>query len=130
MTENLQSKLVEILANIQDAASKSGDFVLSQLPDVVQQYLLYGRVVSILWFVLWLTLSTLTTFIAFRFGYLSKTVNSWGDWTAQRTTLAFGGSILALFFIAASVVAADSLLLVWLAPKVWLLQEFAKLVKQ
>ncbi len=43
MDKELQSKLVEILGSIQTAAGKAGDFALSQLPDIAQSYVTYGR---------------------------------------------------------------------------------------
>lgn len=43
MKDALQLKMVEILTAIQSAVGKSADFALEQLPDIAQQYVLYGR---------------------------------------------------------------------------------------
>jgi hypothetical protein len=43
MKEELQGKLVEILTSIQTATGKASDFAMSQLPDVAQSYVGYGR---------------------------------------------------------------------------------------
>ena len=44
MKDELQLKLTEILTAIQVGVSKTADFTLEQLPDIAQQYLLYGKV--------------------------------------------------------------------------------------
>ena len=129
MKDELQLKMVEILTAIQVGVGKSADFALEQLPDIAQQYVLYGRVwstVSMLW---WLAMLAAFAWVALRFGFLSKKVDGCGDWTAARAAAA-------LFGTAATVITSyifpwelRSAMLVWLAPKVWLLKEVAGLVQ-
>ena len=44
MNSELQTQLASILAAIQRATSASADFALTHLPDIAQQYVMYGRV--------------------------------------------------------------------------------------
>ena len=128
MKDELQLKLVEVLTAIQVGVGKSADFALEQLPDIAQQYVLYGRVwstVSVLW---WLAMLAAFAWVALRFGYLSKKVDRWGDWTDARVAAALAGtaatgtsSFLLLWEL-------RSAMLVWFAPKVWLLKEVAGLL--
>lgn len=44
MNGQLQAKMVEILTTIQRGTETAGTFAMEQLPDIAQQYVLYGRV--------------------------------------------------------------------------------------
>ena len=129
MKDELQLKLVEILTAIQVGVGKSADFALEQLPDIAQQYVLYGRAwhtASVLW---WLAILASSVWVALRFGFLSKEVNSWGKWSDGRVAAAMSGtgatgvsSFILLWEL-------RSAMLVWFAPKVWLLKEVAGLLQ-
>ena len=129
MKDALQLKMVEILTAIQSAVGKSADFALEQLPDIAQQYVLYGRVwhtASVLW---WLAILVSSAWVALKFGYLSKRVNGWGDWTEGRGAAAVFGTTTAVITSYIFLWELRSAMLVWFAPKVWLLQEIMKLLK-
>jgi len=131
MSEQLQNKLVEVISQIQQAVSQSSSFVLEQLPDIVQQYVLWGRV------------STALTSLCLLFGvylcyYFSNKV--WKK--PMMATNTFSGEeyiseacwLLRWMFPAAaigfSIRFVETLdLMVWLAPKVWLIKELAALIK-
>ena len=44
MKNELEPKLVEVIGQLQGAVMKASDFAIQQLPDVVQSYILYGRI--------------------------------------------------------------------------------------
>lgn len=121
MKDDLQNKLVEILSAIQTTAGKAGDFALTQLPDVAQSYVTYGRAVSSLGvaigFLLWITSA-----ICLRRSVLTDDEEFAKAWFVSLVFTAIAGGM----FIAIN---ANSALLVWLAPKVWLLKEIANLLK-
>ncbi len=117
MEKELQGKLVEILSSIQAATGKASDFAMEQLPDIAQSYVVYGRVYA-------------TACIAF--GALSFIAMLWagnrfsrssegGSWIAA----AFGSMVPLMIFLTTF----SEMLMVWFAPKVWLLKELAQLVK-
>lgn len=128
MKDELQLKLVEILTAIQVGVDKGADFALEHLPDIAQQYVLYGRVwstVSVLW---WLTMLAAFAWVALRLGFLSKKVDRWGNWSNTRIAAALAGS--AATGISSFILQWElrSAMLVWFAPKVWLLKEVAGLL--
>lgn len=129
MNEQLQEKLVEILNGIQEAARATGDFAMEQLPDIAAQYVLYGRISSTTGVLIALIGFCASLFVALRFGFFSKKAYEGGDWTDEGFFSAVIGGSLAMGFFVLFVCAAQSALLVWLAPKVWLLKEIAGLLK-
>ncbi|HQN47681.1 MAG TPA: hypothetical protein PK034_11615 [Rugosibacter sp.] len=132
MNEQLQAKLVEILANIQAATKKAGDFAMEQLPDIAVQYVLYGRVKTAA-VTTFLLLVSAAFFATFRWAY----TNPWNasnysfEKDAKRSESNYLVMVLACvlgsLFAIIGVLSFDWL--VWLAPKVWLLKELAGLVR-
>lgn len=132
MKEELQSKLVEILSSIQAAAGKAGDFAMAQLPDIAQSYVVYGRVrtlvesglmllvgITLLSFALWAYLKPWNSST-----YSCDAGNKRSDSNIASMIFSGGGGFI---FSVAAFAAFDWL--VWLAPKVWLLQQLAHMVR-
>jgi hypothetical protein len=118
MKEELQGKLVEILTSIQTAAGKASDFAMAELPDIAVQYIAYGRAYETAWMVL-----TLLAFAAGA-GLLAWLIMKKDD----------PEPVVWMFFadvgLAALVLWQVKLtMLAWLAPKVWLLKEVARMLK-
>jgi hypothetical protein len=128
MKEELQGKLVEILTSIQTAAGKASDFAMEQLPDIAQQYVAFGRAYHTFWIVA-------MTAVLIVIGWV--TVKAYR--LAARPEGAFDGMPAPLAFIIGGmasllplIVLADSLqpgMMVWFAPKVWLLKEIATMLR-
>jgi len=122
MNEQLQSKLVEILSSMQEAAKATGDFAMAQLPEIAQMFVLYGRVSTILFAIMGLALCVAGLWL-FRLARRSDTMS--GD--------EMGGVIggFLCMFLGAPIFGLNlsHALLVWFAPKVWLLKEIAGLLK-
>lgn len=136
MKDELQLKLVEILTSIQTTAGKAGDFAMGQLPDIAQSYIVYGRVKETLALATAFTLAILCAWIAVKYGYGNKEAvvkrpESYfdGDWLECRVAAAIFGTAGAVLFLSGGMLSVGSALLVWFAPKVWLLKELATLVK-
>lgn len=147
MKEELQSKLVEILGSIQTAAGKAGDFALAQLPDIAQSYVAYGRAYT----TIWAFASVIIFFSGFYFIRLTNRKVAEGDAKFEqakakaeaesRYTYAHReqyfewddiGPLPYLPFVVGVLVFGlnlSQLLLVWFAPKVWLLKEIAWMVR-
>jgi ABC-type Fe3+-siderophore transport system permease subunit len=127
MEKELQLKLVEILTAIQAATGKAADFTMAQLPDIAQSYVAYGRARAVLWFVV----AALCAYAFCRLViYMRNEIRDNGD---DNFSFLMGAGIGAFFsgaigFITFVANASDSVL-VWFAPKVWLLKELAQLVK-
>ncbi len=119
MNEQLQAKLVEILAGIQASTKTAGDFAMEQLPDIAQQYVMYGRAIHTFG-MLYAPLVAVTLFF-----YRRQIGHALGEYAWPVAVLMAGGvsSVIALL------INTGPFFLVWFAPKVWLLKELASLIK-
>lgn len=132
MKEELQDQLAQILASMQAAASRAGDFAMAQLPDIAQQYVVYGRVKSVALTILVVLFATALGSLS-RWAYFHPWNSSPYSWDkgakrseSNQAMIAIPGAFaVALVFLA--LISFDWL--VWVAPKVWLLKEIAGLVK-
>jgi hypothetical protein len=132
MNEQLQSQLANILGMIADGVQATGDFAKEQLPDVVQQFILYGRISSTVWMLATIAAACGSLYVALKFGYLNKGAvygkgdyYSPGTWHTNREVAAVIGTIASLIFIPVAILRIQLAALVWFAPKVWLIKELA-----
>lgn len=123
MKEELQGKLVEILTGIQAAVGKASDFALDQLPDIAMQYVLWGRASESVYMFIFIAVF-ISCIFSVRWAF--KHQNDFEDVHGFAMIYGLGGSIVSLILILANL---SSLLLVWVAPKVWLIKEIARIVK-
>jgi hypothetical protein len=128
MKEELQSKLVEILTAMQTAAGQAKDFALDQLPDIAQSYIVYGRVTSTLLLLMSMTVCGTAIYLVYR-AFTSKEVDRSGDWVVPRVVTAMLGACAAVISGFISAFGIGPTMLVWFAPKVWLLKEIAGLIR-
>ena len=124
MMPELQSKLVEILSQIQTAVAATTNFALEQLPDVVMQFILYSRVVETVYFVAPLILIVIAMKIGFYFAHINKHRDLFDRWFMMGT-MATPIVLCLLVFLSR----VDSFVMVWLAPKVYLLAKLAELIR-
>ena len=125
MNNEMQDKLVEILSSIQTATGKAADFAIEQLPDVAQSYVMYGRI-SITF---WLIASLAAIFGSWKLIRFSRKLLDEDAWSAGGTYgVVFGVAGMFIFPIMA-VANLNAAILVWVAPKVWLLKEIAGMLK-
>ena len=110
------------------------DAATQQVIDLAMQYVIYGRIYNtvtfilacgFLWFTLWLALSK---------GFLDKDsvvkhgYNS-GEWEFSRVCCAIAGVFLSIFSVACFLGSIKDVILVWAAPKIWLIVQLAELAK-
>ena len=117
MKEELQEKLVEILTSIQNATGKAADFAVAELPDVAQQYLIFGRIYESFFMAAFVILFVVCAFLS---------IKVYKDFDKE---LVIAPVIFSAFFLFLSLSQIKETLLVWVAPKVWLITELAKLIK-
>ena len=123
MNDQLQTQLANILASISTGIQATGSFVLEQLPDVAQQALVYGRITNTIGLVVALILLVVT--ISYIRWIRRLTYNDYGPRDVP-IILAMMGALITTIALGAAVPAT---VLVWFAPKLWLLQQFSQLVK-
>jgi hypothetical protein len=129
MNEELQSKLAEVLGGIADGVAQAKDFTVEQLPDVAHQYIMFGMmwetaalVASAIAFALsvWLTVWAVKTMMDDETNYQQEYVASMGGVLGGVGVFVFGIILFAKL---------HKFLLVWFAPKLYLLQGIAGLLK-
>ena len=114
----LDDKIVEILTSIQSALSATGDYASKQLPDIANQYIAYNRVSLTLGFVICIVfiISVVT------FAYKNREHFDYDD----DATIIFGVfCLLPTFWL---FVYFNNLIMVWFAPKVYLVYEIKNLL--
>lgn len=132
MKDELQLKLVEIISAIHHAVSKTGEFVAEQLPDIAQQYVVYGRVISAVGFIALLCLSAACFSLAW-WAYHNPWFDRWGssyhkpERSESNIAVIIFGAIIGTLSIMVSFLSFNYM--VWVAPKVWLIKELASLIK-
>ena len=132
MKEELQLKLVEVIDAIQTTASKAGEFALTQLPQIAQEYVIYGRVKTAVLTLLLLLLGGILLCAAV-WAYKNPWNNS--PYSTDRGQLRSDsnyvviwlGTAFGTLFIVIAILSFDYL--VWFAPKVWLIKELANLIR-
>ena len=124
MNEQLQNALAEIITSALENAEAAKGFVLAELPDVVQQVLAWHFAVSLIWFVLGaVTLAFLAwAWISPRGAYRRCVGDEFGEIFVVAGTLA--GLMVGLLGVL-----NITWLQIWLAPKVYLIEYAASLVK-
>jgi hypothetical protein len=131
MNEQLQQALAEIIVSAMETAEAAKEFVLEELPDVVQQLLAWKMMESLIYFVVGLL------FLGCVGTYWAVVLKNWGRWvTAHGNTgdrafnLAFFGGLASIPFLLAF---GHFINLHWLqimvAPKVYLIEYVAELTK-
>lgn len=125
MKEEMQDKLVEIMTSIQAAVGKAADFAVEQLPDIAQSYIMYGIAWNTAALIILAALSALSCVMIYR-GVLAFKRD---EYSYSGTVLVLLGGFGAATFGGLFVAQLQTTLLVWFAPKVWLIKELATLIK-
>jgi hypothetical protein len=132
MNDELQGKLVEVLTGISEGVSQAKDFAVDQLPDVAQQYIMFGMVWETVAFVS-LFFGSLVFAYGFKFGVNWKKKLKEEEGIYSDDIGPFMVMLLsAISFLLSALLSLDQLkavLMVWFAPKLYLLQGIAELIK-
>lgn len=138
-TENLtpiQSELLSradsILNSIGSAVGKATDFAATQIPDIAMQYVGYGRAHES--FLMFLGFTFLITGLYLLIALVSMNVYKWpndrlGEWDARRGVACIIGAVSAVVGFVVVLTNIGTFMMVWFAPKIWLIIEMAKLIK-
>lgn len=122
MSDQIENKLVEAITDITANLAQAKSFVLSELPDVLQQYLLFNTIKSYGY-----TLLGLILIIACIYEFTKQLKKP--NWSEANVTIVILSIIFTIiggimFFI--NLVEAVQLLI---APKVWLLENLSYILK-
>ena len=122
MNELVQAQAGEILKQISTAIQTTGDFATKELPDIAQQYIVYGRFSGIM---------AVTIGVAFMIACIVVAIGIW-RYSVKIKDYEFNFILIlvgVLLFFAAAITSANAqkLLLNIFAPKVWLILEIKNL---
>jgi hypothetical protein len=120
---NLETKLVEILGAIADGVAQAKDFAVEQLPDIAQQYILLGRAWETITFSISIAAVVGLIYVTVKIPK-SRIIENDAKWALEILTA--GAAFFALLI---AIHKLKDFLLVWFAPKLYLIQGLAQLVK-
>lgn len=137
IAQELLKRADVIGAWLSGAVTKTADFATAQAIDIAMQYVMYGRILYT-----FLILTSLISLIFSTWYFFVKGVNNTkavvndpgryrdGYWLAERIIATFGGGWLVATSFIVCAVNVKEFLMVWAAPKVWLMIQLAELAKQ
>jgi hypothetical protein len=125
MQEQLLQRADAIFSSISNTVAKATDFAGEQIPDIALQYVMFGRAY---------TTAIVLGSIAFIIGYMiflykNRTVINDDSTTGLLFITTIFGAIGSLVASMMALFNFKEFVLVWAAPKIWLITEIVKLVK-
>lgn len=117
MNEKFQEYLMSIL-------EKTGEFLGEELPEVAEQILLFNLSISIFYLAVGVCLSCLSAYHIIKFSKIEGDSDE-----GEFVKMLLGGVICGLFGFVLIIFNISTVLKIWLAPKLYLLEYAAALVK-
>ena len=136
LQQELLTRADTIFLSIGDVVGKASTFAAEQIPDIALQYVAYGRVISTMTVVVGLTLLIIGLWLIIRVA-VQDCYKSNGEyenrrdmWSEVRTGAMLVGVMLAVVGFLVSAINMAKFVMVWFAPKIWLMIEIVHLVKR
>ena len=126
MDQQLQLALIQILNGAVDAAQAGVSFLQAEVPDVVQQLLTYKLVASVVGAVVAVAVIAVAVLSVPAAGRLERRRREWDGIQCFAMAVAAIAIVVAAVFLAGAVFDA---LEIWLAPKLYLIEYAADIVK-
>jgi hypothetical protein len=140
MQAELLGRADAIFASVGSAVSKATDFaveggkaVAQEIPEIAFQYVAFGRAYNTGLILLGLAFFIGFFMIAYRYGFknVQNAENDFADqWAGQRIFAVATGLLGMTVGFIITMAHLKEFLLVWFAPKVWLIMELVQLIKQ
>ena len=127
MSKEIEQKLMEqasnILEAITNAVGQAKELAIEQLPDIAYQYILYNRAYYSIIFIVFTIILAISTILIYKKEQKCSIWDSGYYW--------FLGSIITIVpSIIALMLNFKQLLLVWLAPNIFLIEQLVNLIKK
>jgi hypothetical protein len=119
----LDEKIVEILSSLQSAVSATGDYASKQLPDIATQYIAYSRVSLTLGYVICITL--IISVVVFGYKNRESIDPSNEDVMLFFSVFCLAPAVLSFLW---ALFNFNNLIMIWFAPKVYLVYEIKNLL--
>lgn len=128
MDPDLQKQLAEMLAKLTDATQNTATWAGSQIPPLVQEKLTFGRVWETAAFLMCvLSMAVCVWFV--RWCWHQEEADRYSDNPAYVIGVALGGIATIVFFII-SVAQLENVFMVWLAPRLYIVEWLRSMVTQ
>jgi heme/copper-type cytochrome/quinol oxidase subunit 2 len=124
----MDNELNNALQQLIDSAIQAKEFILSQLPDVIQQLLLYTMIWDIAVIIGYFVYMALC-FACFRYFHKRSDFGFTEGEALLSVVLSVFGTIVTVCYTVAVLQTIRELFLVWLAPKIFLIEYASHLVK-
>lgn len=122
MQEQLLQRADSIFTSISAGVAKAGEFASEQIPDIAMQYVAFGRAYN--------TTAVLGSLILIViYGFVLRKLYRTGNMEIFFPVAILGGFATGSITIPIFLSHIKSFLLVWYAPKIWLITEIVSLVK-
>lgn len=127
----LLSRADSIFDSIGKSVEKASTFASEQIPDIAMQYVAFGRASSSVFLAICFLMFIVGSWLLIRVAVMNsrKYPESWAL-DDRRVGAALAGAPLMIVSFIAMIISLNSFLMVWFAPKVWLINELAHLVKK
>lgn len=122
MQEQVLQRADSIFASISAGVAKAGEFASEQIPDIAMQYVMFGRAYNTT-----AVLGSLLLIAIYLFA-VRKAYKTGKDEILFPVGM-LGGFVTTITAIPIFLTHIKSFLLVWFAPKIWLITEIVSLVK-
>lgn len=131
MEQALQKALAEIITKATTGLNKSVDFLGAQLPDVVRQALAWNFAYYLMWFIVCAIVIFLMTYYNIKQAkWVRAKLKEDSDWFDDEESMIMLLNLLQLIPIVFVICCMNvQWLKIWLAPKIWLIEYAARLVK-
>lgn len=132
MQEQLLARADSILVSISNAVQQGAEFVHGQVPDIAIQYVAFGRAYYTALEIFWVALFAFSMWLVVSVGIKNrfKLPNAYGsspnEGRVMTGILGIIGMVVSVFGV---LILAKDFLMVWFAPKVWLITEIVRLIK-
>ena len=123
LQQALLSRADAIMDSVGKTVDKASQFAADQVPDIAMQYVAYGRASTTVHLVIGVALLILSLLMWFRWLPRSNSDEC-------KAGLFFGGIIISIMGFAVTVVNLNTFIMVWFAPKIYLINEIARLAHQ
>lgn len=131
MNEELKNKANEVLLQLLNKATEVGEAAMAEIPIVVQELLTYNFVISLIGFIVWLSVAIGSWYGVYRFFKWGRMKDQHGRTNIYLNDMEPAAVLFPLIAIVVSplFLACNTWLKIWLAPRVYLLEYAASLIK-
>lgn len=133
LQEELLRRADSIFDGISKTVNQAATFAGEQIPDIAYQYVAWGRGYLTAYVVIGAVILAIGMFLALRIGFFNsrKLKNDYsGDWHGARIVAVVLGSMVTAIGFIVVMHNLKELIMVWAAPKIWLINEIVMLVKR